>query len=219
MNASEHKSSSEDACQDNHPNENTRKIFFSRHGERLDFIESEWRANAEMPDDAPLTEAGEQQACALGERLKNSGVTTVFASPFHRTVRTASMAASRIGDSVKVCIEPGVCERLSVSRYWKSQTGPKWLDVQTLAEGAGLVDGISRVDVHYQQCFNHNFNQNAYPESTSEFSDRCEKVVDFLVMQSKHIGNSLVIGHVTSVKGLVKSLVPGKVWWKPIPCK
>lgn len=218
MNACKRGSSSNESGLEGGAKSETRKIFFSRHGERQDFIDSEWRAHAEMPDDAPLTSTGEQQARALGARLAGQNVRAVFASPFHRTVRTASLAASRLGGDVRVLVEPGVCERLSVSRYWHTETGPAWLDVRTLAQDAGLVDGVSRVDTEYEQLFHHDFNKKQYPESTSEFADRCQKTVDFLVMQAERLGNILVIGHVTSVKGLINTLVAKKVWWKPIPC-
>lgn len=197
--------------------ERRRRVYFSRHGERLDFIESEWRSCSEMPDDPPLSARGEEQARALGARLKASGVTKVYASPFQRCVRTACLAASGIGHNVQVHVEPAACERLSVARYWKSKTGPLWQDLPSLASSAGIVDGEQKINTEYEPLFDLSFNTDAYPECSAAFAIRCKQAIDHLIRNDINHENILIVGHVSSVKGLLHALKPAS-FWKPIPC-
>lgn len=199
------------------PSASRRRVYFSRHGERLDFIESEWRSCSEMPDDPPLSPRGEEQARALGARLKESGVTKVYASPFQRCVRTACLAAAGIGRDVQVHVEPAVCERLSVARYWKSKTGPLWQDLPSLVNQAGVVDGIQIINTEYEPLFDLSFNTDAYPECSAAFAIRCKQAVEHLIKNNLHNENILIVGHVSSVKGLLHALKPAS-FWKPIPC-
>ena len=63
-------------------------LFVARHGE------TEWsRAGRHTGiSDLPLTEAGEQEARRLGERLRGRRITRVFASPLLRARRTCDLA-------------------------------------------------------------------------------------------------------------------------------
>lgn len=70
------------------------RVFIARHGERQDFVDASWREESAFPDDPPLTTWGESQARRMGEYIHSIGgrITGVYASPFSRCVRTASLA-------------------------------------------------------------------------------------------------------------------------------
>ncbi|KAL3109967.1 hypothetical protein niasHT_017340 [Heterodera trifolii] len=67
-------------------------LWVVRHAERLDNI-SDWGNNLSKLDkqDSPLSDRGIEQAKQLGERFKTEKIDKVFASPFNRTVHTASL--------------------------------------------------------------------------------------------------------------------------------
>ena len=77
--------------------------------------ESEWnrhfsltRVDPNFPD-PPLTELGRQQAGELIERLADEGVRRLIASPYRRTLETASIIAGAL--DLSIVIEPLVRER------------------------------------------------------------------------------------------------------------
>jgi broad specificity phosphatase PhoE len=77
--------------------------------------ESEWnrhysrtRIDPGIPDPA-LTEAGRDQAEKLTERLAVAGVARLLASPYRRTIETATIVARAL--ELKITIEPLVRER------------------------------------------------------------------------------------------------------------
>ncbi|KAL3080563.1 hypothetical protein niasHS_013757 [Heterodera schachtii] len=67
-------------------------LWLVRHAERLDNI-SDWGNNLNELDqqDTPLSKRGIEQAKELGKRFKTEKIDKVFASPFKRTVHTASL--------------------------------------------------------------------------------------------------------------------------------
>jgi glucosyl-3-phosphoglycerate phosphatase len=77
--------------------------------------ESEWnhhfsctRIDPGIPD-PPLTEAGRRQALRLVEELRATGVARLIASPYRRTLQTASIVAQAL--DLEIGIEPLVRER------------------------------------------------------------------------------------------------------------
>jgi broad specificity phosphatase PhoE len=77
--------------------------------------ESEWnhhfgrtRIDPGIPDPA-LTQTGRRQAEALIEHLAAEGVTRLLASPYRRTLETATIIASRL--ELSITVEPLVRER------------------------------------------------------------------------------------------------------------
>jgi broad specificity phosphatase PhoE len=77
--------------------------------------ESEWnrhfgrtRIDPGIPDPA-LTETGRRQAEALIEQLAAEGVTRLLASPYRRTLETATIIAGRL--ELSIAVEPLVRER------------------------------------------------------------------------------------------------------------
>ncbi|MBV8884961.1 MAG: histidine phosphatase family protein, partial [Chroococcidiopsidaceae cyanobacterium CP_BM_RX_35] len=65
-------------------------VWLARHGNRIDFVNPEWFKTAERRYDPHLSDDGVVQAQQLAQRLKGEGIAHIFASPFLRTVQTAT---------------------------------------------------------------------------------------------------------------------------------
>ena len=88
-------------------------IVFLRHAESAwNAVFSRTRVDPGLPD-PPLTEEGRRQAEAVAGRLAETGVARLFASPYRRTLETASIIAGRLGLPIEV--EPLVRERFAFS--------------------------------------------------------------------------------------------------------
>ena len=77
--------------------------------------ESEWnrhfsrtRIDPGIPD-PPLTNAGRRQAARLIDRLAEAGVTRLVASPYRRTLETATIVGNALG--LAITVEPLIRER------------------------------------------------------------------------------------------------------------
>ncbi len=77
-------------------------IHLARHGETA------WSRSGQHTGrtDLPLTERGERNACALGERLRGLDFAKVFTSPLQRAVRTCELA----GFGASADIDPDLVE-------------------------------------------------------------------------------------------------------------
>lgn len=110
------------------------QIILVRHGERVDHIDPSWRLTAEHPSDSPLSPVGHQQAAAAAAHLTSPSalrITSIYSSPFTRTLETAA-PLSRAAD-VPVHRETGVAEWLCAD-WWGE--GFHWPEV---GDGAGLL--------------------------------------------------------------------------------
>ena len=56
----------------------------------------------EILDETPLSESGQQRAKMLAERLKDAGVTAIYATQARRTVETAEPLAKTLGLEIRV---------------------------------------------------------------------------------------------------------------------
>jgi broad specificity phosphatase PhoE len=72
------------------------EVYLARHGETAWSISGQHTGRT----DIPLTERGERQARALGERLRRYAVTGVLTSPSQRAVRTSQVAG--FGDLAEI---------------------------------------------------------------------------------------------------------------------
>ena len=80
--------------------------------------------------DAGLTDDGIRQATAAGDALRDEDVRTVLASPYSRTLHTATLIAEQLG--LAITVEPLVHERAAFScdiGSPRSQLEPCWPDV------------------------------------------------------------------------------------------
>jgi broad specificity phosphatase PhoE len=86
-------------------------LFLIRHGARLDFENPGWRETAERPHDSPLSPTGQDQVRRTAETLAGSGIRWIYASPFLRTLQTATALADRL--DLPIRIEQGFSEWLN----------------------------------------------------------------------------------------------------------
>jgi probable phosphoglycerate mutase len=59
----------------------------------------------DIPPGPPLTEQGEAEAQQLGDFLKTTNITHLYASPLERTTRTAQIAAAALGLTVETKVD------------------------------------------------------------------------------------------------------------------
>ena len=166
-------------------------VWIARHGNRLDFVNPEWFNTAERPYDPPLSEDGVVQARQLGQRLLGESIAHIFASPFLRTVQTASMVADALDLPIK--LESGLSEWLNPA-WMKNE--PERLPLDVLQECFPRIDpsytsrGIAR-----------------YPETSDQVLDRTSETVRHLVAEFSQ--DILLVGHGASVVGATHGLVGG----------
>ncbi|KAK5970761.1 Alpha-ribazole phosphatase [Trichostrongylus colubriformis] len=123
-----------------------RTIWVVRHAEREDNINRGWKklpGGSELTsDNSMLSERGRTQAkeCAtrqvtvrIPRRFSKTDIAHVFASPFDRTIETASIIVANKNLSVKP--EPGLCEAL-----YLCHNPPGFWDADKLKEKFPLVD-------------------------------------------------------------------------------
>lgn len=77
-------------------------IWIARHGNRADFVDRSWPQTAARPHDPPLSADGHIQAQQLGKRMKGEPIRHLFASPFLRTLETASHVAEHLKLPIKI---------------------------------------------------------------------------------------------------------------------
>ncbi|KAI9339889.1 histidine phosphatase superfamily [Obelidium mucronatum] len=128
-----------------------RSVYILRHGIRQDFVSAHFVSPTGRVQDPPLSEAGLQQAAALGAflggRRGEHRIRHVFSSPFSRCVQTAQPAAAALGLAIR--IEPGVGE------WFKPGAAAAHVDAPSPAEvAAGLAlrigSGAGEIDAAYE---------------------------------------------------------------------
>ena len=169
----------------------TQTIWIARHGNRLDFVNPEWFNTAERPYDPPLSEDGILQAKQLGQRLVGEGIKHIFASPFLRTVQTASQVADSLDLPIK--LESGLSEWLNPA--WM-KTEPERLPIEALQEQFPRIDSsyTSRVI-------------SKYPETSERLLERTAQTARRLTAEFSE--DMLLVGHGASVVGTAQGLVGG----------
>ena len=164
-------------------------IWIVRHGERLDHADPPWLEDAPEPLNPPLSATGVQQAKNLGAYLANQGVGHIFASPFRRTLQTASRVAEVLDLPVKV--EYGAGEQLSPDWY---PSDPRVWTMDDLQREFPLVDASYESVV-----------MPTYPEDWEQCKARARKTIRRLV--ERFGGGLLLVGHGASVSGLAWGLL------------
>ncbi|KAK6727422.1 hypothetical protein RB195_005239 [Necator americanus] len=114
-----------------------RTIWVVRHAEREDNINRKWRslpgADGLASDNSMLSERGRTQAKECAVRFSKVNLNHVFASPYDRTIETASIIVGDKGLLVKP--EPGLCEGL-----YMCENPPGFWEPEKLKEKFPLVD-------------------------------------------------------------------------------
>lgn len=165
-------------------------IWIARHANRLDFVNPDWFLTAERRYDPPLSDDGVVQAQQLAQRLKTEKISYIFASPFLRTVQTASAVAEVLNLSVQ--LETGLSEWLNPA--WMTEE-PERLSVSALAAL------FPRVDVGYTP---HIAAQ--YPETQAQVRERSAQTARCLSAEC-YPENILLVAHGASVMGAAMGLV------------
>ncbi|MDM8518805.1 MSMEG_4193 family putative phosphomutase [Anaerolineales bacterium HSG6] len=128
-----------------------------------------------------LNDYGKQQALALGERLSNSTLHTIYASPLERTVETAEAIAKHHA-KLEIQLHPGIIEvdygdwtGEPISKLAKKEA---WSKVQFCPSGASFPEG----------------------ETMYDMQARMVQVINRLV--KKHGGETIaIVGHADLIKG------------------
>lgn len=166
-------------------------IWIARHANREDFVNPGWFNEAERPYDPPLSADGLVQAGQLAQRLKDSRISGIFASPFLRTVQTAHIVAETLDLPLK--LEWGLCEWLNLH----------WMDSDPQTQSLeSLVAQFPKIDLTYQSTL-----KPKYPETEPDCMARAGEIARRLARESGE--DILLVGHGASVLGMTMGLVSG----------
>lgn len=160
-------------------------VWLCRHGERLDHVNPAFGG-----DDPQLSTTGIIQAKETGTRLKDEGITRIFASPFLRTVQTAFFIAEAI--NVPIRIEWGLCEWLN--KDWFSEK-PKLRSIDALCNGFDHIDPTHR-----------SLLLPSFPEDGEQASVRAGETARRLADAYPN-ESILLVGHAHSVMGMASGLL------------
>lgn len=178
----------------------TQTVWIARHGNRLDFVNPEWFNTAARRYDPPLSEDGFVQAAELAQRLKGEDINHIFASPFLRTIQTATEIAKVLNLPIK--LEAGLSE-------WHN---PKWMtEMPEIHPQELLADKYPSIDWNYQSCFTPH-----YPETRADVYQRLVKTIQKLLFNYSE--NILIVGHGITVSGVIKGLDPKTSHFKVTLC-
>ncbi|MGB5596826.1 MAG: histidine phosphatase family protein [Crocosphaera sp.] len=175
-------------------------IWIARHGNRLDFVNPEWFNTAKKRYDPPLSEDGFIQAKKLGKRLQSENIRHIFASPFLRTIQTASQVAEMLDIPVK--LEAGLGE-------WHN---PEWMNEYPEIHSRELLEK----DYHHIDWNYSSYQVPKYPEVEITMMARMAEVAQKLV--DNYSEDILLVGHGVSVIGVTQGLTKEKPNFKASLC-
>lgn len=165
----------------------TQTVWVARHGTREDFLDPTWRFRAKRPFDPALSRSGHQQAQELAQQLQAEPIDLIFASPFYRTLQTASYSADKLGLVIKP--EWGIAEHLQELK-----------DTPDIITPAEALTEFPCLDVDHPSVL-----RPTYPESTAVACGRAATAVRTLADQHPD-QNLLFVSHATIVVGIVRQL-------------
>ncbi|MDJ0598819.1 MAG: histidine phosphatase family protein [Crocosphaera sp.] len=175
-------------------------VWIARHGNRLDFVNPDWFNRAERRYDPPLSEDGFVQAKQLGNRLKKENIGHIFASPFLRTIQTASEVAKILDLPIK--LEAGIGE-------WHN---PHWMSERPKIHPRELLEkNYPYIDWNYTS-----YLVPEYPEMEVIMMKRMANIAQQLV--NNYTEDILLVGHGASVIGLTEGLTQESPTFKPSLC-
>ncbi|MGK7883706.1 MAG: histidine phosphatase family protein [Crocosphaera sp.] len=175
-------------------------VWIARHGNRLDFVKPKWFNTAKRRYDPPLSEDGFIQAKQLGKCLQKENISHIFASPFLRTIQTASEVAKILDLPIK--LEAGIGE-------WHN---PNWMSENPETHPRELLEkDYPHIDWNYSS-----YLVPKYPETEVTMMKRMAQVADKLV--SNYSQEILLVGHGASVIGLTQALTKETPTFKASLC-
>lgn len=175
-------------------------VWIARHGNRLDFVNPNWFNTAKRRYDPPLSEDGFIQAKQLGQRLQKENISHIFASPFLRTIQTASEVAKILDLPIK--LEAGIGE-------WYN---PHWMSENPEIHPQEVLEkDYPYIDWNYSS-----YLVPKYPEMEVTMMARMAAVVGKLV--DDYSEEILLVGHGASVIGLTQGLTQENPTFKASLC-
>ena len=165
----------------------SQRIWIVRHGNREDFQNPGWATTAQRPYDPALSADGEIQAQEVGHSLREAPIDCVFASPFLRTIQTASPIAEALG--LPIFVEPGIAEILP-----NIERAPDLMPEEERARR------FPRVETGYRA-----LGRLPYPESAEAGHERAAAAVKALAARYAE-RNLLAVTHGAPVVGIVRGL-------------
>ncbi|RJR39508.1 MAG: histidine phosphatase family protein [Desulfobacteraceae bacterium] len=169
-----------------------RTIFLARHGSRIDSEDPGWAERAENPYDPNLSVTGAHEAHLLAQRMAGERISSLYSSPYLRTVQTAHICAKALGLPVRV--EAGFGEWLN----------PRWFTHRPRTSHAReLKRQFQNVDEYYLSVVDP-----VFPETWEEAFDRFGRAIDLVLRQTE--GAILIVGHGATIEGVIGSLLHGR---------
>lgn len=167
-------------------------VWIARHGNRQDFVDSNWIKTADRPFDPGLSPDGIEQAKELAQRLASEKIDRIFASPFLRTVQTAHYVAEAL--NLPIQVESGAGEFLS---FPFCAIAPEILPVELLAQD------FPRLDLNYRSLVSV-----AYPETKQTAKKRAGETIKRLTTEFPD--NILIVTHGATLINMTRELVGSK---------
>ena len=167
-------------------------IWIARHGNRQDFVDSNWIKTADRPFDPGLSSDGLEQAKELAQRLATEKIDRIFASPFLRTIQTAHFVAEAL--DLPIQVECGAGESLS---FPFCSIIPKMLSLEELAQQ------FPRLDLNYSSRVSL-----AYPETKQMAKQRAAETIQRLTTECTE--NIAIVTHGGTLVNMTRELVGAK---------
>ncbi len=169
-------------------NRKERILWVVRHGIRIDFTTPGWVDTAENPYNPPLDPKGIRQAEETALRFDNEKIDYIFASPFIRTLQTASSIAEKKGMTFNM--EAGLSEWLKSSEF---RFMPDLYSIDKLAREFPLLN------TDYKS-----LGAAGYPETREDLDARTVEALEKIL--DKYSGSILVVSHGSPIKSIFKFL-------------
>jgi broad specificity phosphatase PhoE len=189
-----------------------KNIFFTRHGERLDWIDNTWLKTAKRRCDPPLSPYGFQQAHELGLYLAKlqPRITHIYASPFLRTIQTALEVATQLNKNIsakdeitKIRLEPGYGE------CFLPNTGHPW-DQDSIYRPLNQLSEISQNIEYFDQDYDSKIKDDYYLqmkiESRQQLRDRMRRILQCTLDAHTADCNILIVTHAAPLVEGVRAL-------------
>lgn len=166
-------------------------IWIVRHGTREDFFDPAWASKAPRPHDPGLTDHGLRQAQEVGLRMIGQPVDGIYASPFLRTIQTASQIAEAL--KLPVRLEAGLGESLP------HLSGPP-----QIVDPHRERERFPRLDLSYRSIHTPTF-----PEPDAQAMQRTGETIQRIADQQPD-ANLLFVSHASPIAGAVRYLLKSR---------
>ena len=186
-----------------------KNIYFSRHGERIDWIDKTWIESAKRRTDPPLSSYGLEQARELGIFIATlqPRITHIYASPFLRTLQTAVQVARQIknqdlSSTTKIRVEPGFGEYFIDEGIWNDENIYRSVD-----QLSDLSEHMEYFDQDYNSVFKEDYFLQSKLETRQQMRDRLKRVLQCTLDAHSFDCNLLIITHAAPLIEGVRALL------------